>query len=143
VKRAQVLLELDKKNSFRGNNKYKPTNEVIAHWCGVSVTTVDKINKQYAEEGLVKTLERKKRETPPVEPIIKGEAEARIIALACGEPPQGYSRWTLRLLESRVVELGIMEKVSDTTIGRMLKKRLSSPTEKSAGAFHPNRMPLS
>jgi len=54
--------------------------------------------------------------------------EARIIALSCSEPPAGYRRWTLRLLEAKVVELGIVEAISDNTIGRLLKKRHSSLT---------------
>ncbi|MDR2689308.1 MAG: helix-turn-helix domain-containing protein, partial [Azoarcus sp.] len=65
---------------------------------------------------------RKKRETPPVAPIATGDTEARIIALACGEPPKGFSRWTLRLLEEKIVELGIVDHISDNTIGRLLKK---------------------
>ncbi|WP_051949478.1 helix-turn-helix domain-containing protein [Methylosinus sp. PW1] len=55
-----------------------------------------------------------------------GETEARLIALACSTPPDGYARWTLRLLEEKVVELGIVERASDNTIGRVLKKTFSN-----------------
>ena len=67
--------------------------------------------------------------------IFDGAAEAKLIALACGEPPKGRARWTLELLEEQVVELKIVECASDNTIGRTLKKTLSSPTCKSNGLF--------
>ncbi|MDR1636334.1 MAG: helix-turn-helix domain-containing protein [Treponema sp.] len=73
------------------------------------------------KEGLERVINRKKRETPPVAAKVTGEIEAKIIALSCGEPPEGYSRWTLRLMEERSkVELGV--ELSDTTIGGVLKK---------------------
>jgi hypothetical protein len=71
-------------------------------------------------------LTRKKRETPPNAPKITGEVEARIIALACSEPPLGYEKWTLRLLEKRVVELNYVDDISHMTISRVLKKHNSS-----------------
>jgi len=67
-------------------------------------------------------LRRKPRERPSITPIFDGEAEARLITLACSEPPAGHARWSLRLLESKVVELGIVARASDSTIGRTLKK---------------------
>jgi transposase len=130
VKRAKVLLELDELSLYqdRPKRKYMRTYEDIARICEVNVSTVSKLAKQYVEEGFDATLKRKVRQTPPITPIIDGETEARILALACGTPPEGYARWTLRLLETKVVELGIMERVSDTTIFRLLKKRLLSLT---------------
>jgi transposase len=122
VKRANILLELDYMARCNLRRKYKPTLNGIAGRCGVSAQTVYKIGKQYNEEGLEATLTRKKRETPPCRPIITGEIEAKIIALTCSEPPEGHSRWTLRLLEKKVVELGITPHISDSTIHRMLKK---------------------
>ena len=142
IKRVKILLALDGLRSWPVNHTYRPTQESIANLCGVSTTTVYNITKQYEAEGLAKTLERKSPAKPPIQPIITGEIEAKIIALACSEPPKGYARWTLRLLENKVVELGIMEKVSDTTIGRMLKKRRSSPIEKNAGVSRLNKTPL-
>ena len=72
-------------------------------------------------------LSRKQRATPAIAPIFDGEKEAKLIALACSKPPKGRARWTLRLLESKVVELDIVDRASDSTIGRVLKKTLSSP----------------
>jgi len=97
------------------------------------------VRKQLVEEGLDAVLSRKVRATPPVAPIFDGETEARLIALACSKPPEGFARWSLRLLEAKVVELEIVDRASDSTIGRVLKKTLSSPTAKSAGSFRPRR----
>jgi hypothetical protein len=67
---------------------------------------------------------RKQQETPPAPMIFDGEREARLIALACSPPPAGHASWSLRLLENKVVELHIVDKASDNTIGRILKNRL-------------------
>jgi hypothetical protein len=71
-------------------------------------------------------LNRKRRATPPVPRIFDGEKEAKLIALACSKPPQGHAKWTLRLLENKVVELNIVDHASDNTIGRVLKKTSSN-----------------
>jgi hypothetical protein len=71
-------------------------------------------------------LSRKQRATPAVARIFDGEKEAKLVALACSKPPKGRVRWTLRLLENKVVELGIVDRASDSTIGRALKKTSSS-----------------
>jgi hypothetical protein len=88
------------------------------------------VRKQLVEEGLEAVLRRKPRARPAVPPIFDGEKEARLIALACSKPPKGRARWTLRLLENKVVELGIVDRASDSTIGRVLKKhaQTASPT---------------
>jgi hypothetical protein len=67
--------------------------------------------------------------------------EARIIALACGNPPKGFSRWTLRLLETKTVELGIVDHISDNTIGRLLKKHRLNLIKKSVGVSLPSITP--
>jgi hypothetical protein len=79
-------------------------------------------------------VERKRRETPPSIITIDGEAEARIIALACSEPPEGRCRWTLQLLADKVVELGILESISDHGIGDLLKKTTLSHGYRKRGA---------
>jgi hypothetical protein len=91
------------------------------------------VSKQYATEGLDTVLHRKKRETPPVPSKITGEVEAKILALCCGKPPEGRARWTLRLVEEKTVELGIVDSISDNTIGRLLKKRRLSLISTHAG----------
>jgi hypothetical protein len=97
---------------------------------------VYRVRKQLVEEGLDAVLSRKQRATPAVSPIFDGEKEAKLIALACSKPPKGRARWTLRLLEDKVVELGIVDRASDSTIGRTLKKTLSSPIAASTGSSH-------
>src|SRR6266849_5954397 len=84
--------------------------------------------------GFEAVLNRKQRATPAVARIFDGEKEAKLIALACSKPPKGRARWTLRLLENKVVELNIVERASDSTIGRTLKKTFSSPIADSAGS---------
>jgi hypothetical protein len=88
-----------------------------------SATTVYRTRQQLVEGGFEAVLSRKKRARPPVHvpPIFDGEKEARLIALACSQPPKGRARWTLRLLEDKVVELNIVDRASDSTIGRVLK----------------------
>ena len=81
-------------------------------------------------------LSRKQRAMPAVAPIFDGEKEAKLIALACSKPPKGRARWTLRLLENKVVELNIVDRASDSTIGRVLKKTRSSPIADGNGSSH-------
>jgi len=89
IMRANVLLSIDE-NSPDG----RKSEAAIAKIFHVNRQTVHNIRKQYAEKGLTATIDRKKRETPPVEPKITGEVEARIIALSCSAPPEGRSRWS-------------------------------------------------
>jgi hypothetical protein len=95
---------------------------------------VYRVRKQLVEEGFEAVLTRKQRATPAVPRIFDGEKEAKLIALACSKPPKGRARWTLRLLENKVVELGIVDHASDSTIGRTLKKTVSNPIVGSAGS---------
>jgi Homeodomain-like domain len=98
-----------------------------------SASMVYRVRKQLVEESFEAVLSRKQRATPAVERIFDGEKEAKLIALACSKPPKGRARWTLRLLENKVVELGIVDRASDSTIHRTLKKTLSNHIAGSAG----------
>ena len=122
VRRARILLALDENDPTRVGPV--PTQEVVAERAGVHVDTVVKTSKAYAERGgdVEATVSRKKRLTPPVEPKITGEVEARLIALACSQPPQGHSRWSLRLLEKHVVLTDGIPDLDHSTIGRVLKR---------------------
>jgi len=122
IKRANILLNLDE------NMGKVDKQEMIAVRFQTTTVTIYKISRQFAEEGLRATLYRKQREAPPIQPMITGDVEARIIALACSEPPKGRTRWTLRLLEEKTVELQIVNAISDNTIGRLLKKHHLSLT---------------
>jgi hypothetical protein len=96
---------------------------------------VYRVRKQLVEDGVEAVLSRKPRATPSVSRIFDGEKEAKLIALACSEPPKGRARWTLRLLENKVVELNIVDRASDSTIGRTLKKTSLSPISNSNGSW--------
>lgn len=116
ILRANILLASDK------NNKKHMTVAEIAEAYHTTPTTVQNVRTSYANYGLDATINRKKRTTPPVPPKVTGDVEAHIIALACGEPPEGYSKWTLRLLAEKCVELNYAESLSHVTVSRVLKK---------------------
>lgn len=127
--KARILLKADVSDAGPGWSDSK----IIAA-LDTSASMVYRVRKQLVEEGLAAVLSRKPRATAAVSRIFDGEKEAKLIALACSKPPQGRGRWTLRLLESKVVELGIVARASDSTIGRTLKKTVSSPIVGNAGS---------
>ncbi len=135
--KARILLKADVSPAGPGWS-----DSQIVEALETSLSMVGRARKQLVEEGLDAVLSRKQRATPPVARIFDGEREARLIALACSSPPEGYARWSLRLLEERIVELNIAH-ASDSTIGRVLKKTLCSPTAGSAGSFHRRPTPPS
>jgi hypothetical protein len=92
-----------------------------------------RVRQQFAQGGIDAVLNRKQRATPPVPPIFDGEKEAKLIALACSQPPEGRAKWTLRLLESKVVELNIVDHASDNTIGGVLKKCAQASSRAAMG----------
>jgi transposase len=119
VRRSRILLELDDSRGRRGGRRE------IAERVGVDPDTITNVARAYAECGgdVGATIRRKKRLTPPVEPKITGDIEARLIALACSTPPQGHARWSLRLLERQVALVADIPDMDHSTIGRVLKKR--------------------
>jgi hypothetical protein len=100
---------------------------------GVTPRTIEHLKKRFVEEGLGVALEGKPREKPPREVLFDGAFEARLLALACSEAPEGYQRWTVRLLADKVVELNIAPSVSHMTIQRALKKMNLNLTSGSIG----------
>jgi transposase len=119
--KARILLKADASEAGEGWSD----NQIIEA-LETSASMVYRVRKQLVEEGLEAVLSRKPRAAPAVPRIFDGEKEAKLIALACSEPPKGRARWTLRLLENKVVELNIVDRASDSTIGRTLKKTFSS-----------------
>ena len=105
-----------------------PAQAEIAIRCGVSDVCVFQTIKDYCIKGLSYVLRRRIHKEPPRKPVVDGEAEARIIALACGEPPEGFSRWTVRLLTKRIVELEIVPSIGRETVRITLKKHNLSLT---------------
>jgi hypothetical protein len=115
VRRAQILLKAD----ADGPNW---TDDRIAEAFSCRTRTVELIRQRLVERGFEETLHGAERAQPPVEKLLTGEQEARIIATRLGPPPKGYANWTLRLLARKVVELEIVDSVSYETVRRTLKK---------------------
>jgi hypothetical protein len=115
VRRAQILLKVDADGP-------RWTDERIADAFSRRTRTVEKIRQRLVERGFEDTLHGIERTQPPVEKLLTGDQEARIIATRLGRPPKGYANWTLRLLARKVVELEIVDSVSYETVRRTLKK---------------------
>ena len=133
--KARILLKADISEAGEGWSDNR-----IIEALETSPSMVYRARKQLVEEGFEAVLSRKQRATPAIARIFDGEKEAKLIALACSKPPKGYARWSLRLLENKVVELAIVDHASDSTIGRVLKKTFSSPTASSNGSSRRRRI---
>lgn len=128
VKRARVLLGLASKDGGAG---FFSAREIGIR-CGVCGATVENVSDRYGERGSVEgAIQPKRRTAPPIEPKMTGDVEARVIALACQDPPEGYARWTVRLLADKTVELGYLESVSHMTICRALGRNDLKPHRSS------------
>jgi transposase len=120
-RRAQILLALD-------TNAGKPATQAeVARRVGVAAATVFNTIKAFSKDGLEATLRFKTPGEPNKKPIVTGEIEARIMATACGAPPEGFGRWTVRSLTNKI-SLDIVPGISRETVRRVLKKQNSSPT---------------
>jgi hypothetical protein len=127
--KARILLKAD---VSEGGDRWSDSH--ITKALETTPSMVHRVRKQLVEDGFDAVLSRKQRAMPAVARIFDGEKEAKLIALACSKPPKGRARWTLRLLEDKVVELNIVDRASDSTIGRALKKTFSSPIAASTGS---------
>ncbi|HYM99213.1 MAG TPA: IS630 family transposase [Aestuariivirgaceae bacterium] len=130
--KARILLKADVSEAGEGWSDSR-----IIKALDTSPSMVYRVRRQLVEEGFAAVLSRKQRATPAVSRIFDGEKEAKLIALACSKPPKGRARWTLRLLESKVVELNIVDRASDSTIGRTLKKTFLQPHRKQQWVIPP------
>jgi hypothetical protein len=126
---ARILLKADASETGEGWS-----DSQIAAALDTSVNTVARTRQQLVEEGFESVLTCKHSPASARQRIFDGASEAKLIALACSDPPKGRVRWTLKLLESAVVELNIVDRASDNTIGRTLKKIFSSLTFRSNGS---------
>jgi transposase len=134
--RARTLLKADAADGGDGWS-----DSQIAAALDINVATVERTRRQLVEEGFEAVLKRKHSPASARRRIFDGASEAKLIALACSEPPKGHKRWTLKLLEEAVVERNIVERASDNTIGRTLKKTSSSRTYRNNGLFRRTPMP--
>jgi hypothetical protein len=119
--RARILLKADASEAGEGWS-----DSAISEALDTSINNIGRLRRQLVEEGFETTLSRKYNPNSARPRIFDGAAEAKLIALTCSPAPEGFARWSLRLLEEKVVELNIVEKASDNTIGRTLKKMLSN-----------------
>jgi transposase len=117
--RARILLLCDRSTAEAR------TDQEIAQVLLCSRATVANVRHRFLQEGLHAALAEKPR--PGRTPKITGDIEAQIALIACSDPPEGQARWTVRLLTSRVIELGLVDSLDHTTVWERLKKTLSSP----------------
>ena len=114
---ARILLKADQAD---GGPAW--TDEQIARAVDVSRATVERVRQRLVEHGLDAALRRKEQDRPSREPVLDGRAEARLIALARSEPPDGRREWTMQMLADELVELEVVPSISDEAVRRALKK---------------------
>ena len=117
IRRAHILLLADEGLK----------DKEIAKALNAAVTTVERVRKRFVEEGLGAALSERPRIGGALRRRLDGKGEAYLVALACSEPPEGRGRWTMQLLADRLVEVGLVEEISDETVRRALKKGTLSP----------------
>jgi len=120
--RARILLKAD-----HGEGGPGWSDAAVAGALGVNPSTVLRVRRQFVAEGLEPTLARK-RPDRVYERALDGRGEAHLVALACGEPPEGQARWSLRLLADEIVRLEVVDVISHETVRQTLKKTTSSRT---------------
>jgi transposase len=126
IKHANILLAVDADGPGW-------TDDQTAQAFHCHKNTVSNVRQRFVEGGLEAARERKKQQRPSRAPILDGEGEARLIAIACSPPPEGHVRWTLKMLADRLVELQVVDSISDQTVRRRLKKTRPNRTCASAG----------
>jgi len=118
VLNALILLNCDE-SEFQDN---RSINELVASVLQISMKKIDRVKKRFVEEGFDIALNGRKGERVYAKKA-DGDFEAHLVALSCSEPPEGFARWSLRLLADRVVELNYINSISHETVRRVLKKR--------------------
>ncbi len=118
---AYILLNCDE-----GKYSEKVTNEQISKVLKVGMRTIDRVKKNFSEEGFEAVLERRPT-TRTYETKSDGDVEAKLVTLCCSEPPKGFAKWSLRLLATKMVELKYVESISHVTVRSVLKKTNLSP----------------
>jgi len=126
IKHANILLTVDADGPAWIDAR-------VAEGFHCRVTTVANVRRRFVEQGFEAALERKKQEAPSRRPVLDGEGEARLIAVSCSPPPEGRARWTLQLLADKLVELHVVDSISDQTVRRTLKKTNCGLTSAKAG----------
>lgn len=117
ITHARILLQANE-----SQNGPAWTDEQISEAFGVHTNTIHGIRRRFVEHGLQAALERKKQDHPSRKRVVDGDVEAHLIALRCGDPPEGRNQWTLRLLADKLVELEIVPSICHETVRKTLKK---------------------
>lgn len=130
VQRAKAILAVD-----CGENGPSHSDSEASRISGLSVRSLERLRKRICEVGSLGALERQPRLTPPVEPKITGEVEAKMVKIACSEPPRDCARWTMQLIADRLIELQIVESVSSETVRTTLKKTTLNRGRKNVGVL--------
>ena len=117
---AYVLLNTDE-----GKFSEKVTNSEISKVLKIGMRTIDRIKKRFVEDGFESCLTRK-APTREYEKKVDGDVEAKLVSLACSEPPEGFSKWSLRLLAGKMIEQQYVESISRETVRTVLKKRIKT-----------------
>jgi hypothetical protein len=138
IMHAQVLLKADASPEGPGW-----TDAAIAEAFGVCTLTVGKLRKTMVTAGLEAALQHYRIVKRQYQHKLDGGGEAHLIALACSAPPEGHTRWSLRLLSARMVELGYVDYLSHVTVGQVLKKTNCSLGARGASASRPEKTPNS
>ena len=125
VLNALILLNVDESQEKADRS----TNDLLSRILHISMKKIDRVKKRFVEEGIEIALlgNPKDRE---YEKKVDGDLEAHLVAISCSEPPEGYSRWSLRMLADKVVEMQYVESLSHETVRRVLKKRIEAVEEK-------------
>jgi len=118
---ALILLDCDT-GDYQTN---RSTNEEIARVLNISMRKIDRVKKRFVEEGFDAALDKRKADRV-YEKKADGEFEAHLIALSCSDPPEGFARWSLRLLADKMVELNYIDSISHEAVRRVLKKTNSN-----------------
>ena len=130
--RARILLAADQADGGPALE-----DAVAAEELGVGVRTIGRVRQRFVERGFEDCLRRKRQDRPSRERKLDGAAEARLTTLACSDPPDGRDVWTMQLLADKLVELKVVDAVSDETVRRTLQKTRSSRGSRSSGASRP------
>ncbi len=114
IRRARILLLADEGR----------IDKEIASFLGAAVTTVERVRRRFVEEGLEAALSERPR--PGAARKLDGRQEAFLMALACSDTPEGRGEWSMRMLADRLVDLDVVEEISDETVRRTLKRGVSN-----------------
>lgn len=136
VQRAKALLAVDSAGEGPAL-----TDLEAAAGCGLSTRSIERLRARVCEVGPMGALERKPRDTPPVPAKVTGELEARMIQIACSDPPEGCVRWSMNMIAERLVELEVVQSLSGETVRTTLKKTTSSHGSRSAGVSRRRKTP--